>query len=670
MTAPRISVGMATHTDYYGCVDTIQHIRMTNRRIAEVEFVVVDSSIGSPLALSQSHSRDLKNFLASCNRGCAGVKLIEMPEADGFGTTQPRNLVFKEATGDIVLCVDSHIMPEPYAIDRLIEYFERNPNSNDLIQGPILHDNLTVMASGFADEWRDEMWGIWDLDTKCLSDGFTEDLPVIDRQEQTANIAPFEIQSMGLGLFGCRREAWLGFNPHFRGFGGEEWYIHRKYRKAGYKCLCLPFLRWWHRFGRPGGISYTISTEHKVRNYILGHRELDDSLAGIHQQFVASGKLAQARWDWLKADPENNVPERHIPQQIRSQGQAARPNNAVAGDVVDHSLSGFTVDNIFDAVKATPRDLNEHMDTLRLWASKVEHVTEFSERKESTIGFLSGRPVGDDKRSKFIFRSFNTDQDPLILRGGPLHTALAQEVNDNATTSFTQTVGDSMNVPSIDETDVLFIDTKHNGNRLSAELLKHGSKVRRAIIVHDTAGWLPMVKSQGWGETGDDGGPGLNEALRNWVSEHPEWFVAVFDPNQYGLTILSKHPDDRPKEVVNAWLPGYGPGTEFQKILKSVDINPSAGCDCNAKAAQMDIWGVVGCEEHLAEIIQWLKDGEGRWGWKDKWSGAAKMLVKDPLLAISLDPTDPFPGLIKASIKRARKHELKLLKDKQKAARR
>ena len=37
----------------------------------------------------------------------------------------------------------------------------------------------------------------------------------------------------------------------FREFGGEEWYIHEKYRQAGAKCLCLPFLRWQHRFADP-----------------------------------------------------------------------------------------------------------------------------------------------------------------------------------------------------------------------------------------------------------------------------------------------------------------------------------------------------------------------------------------------------------------------------------
>ena len=53
----------------------------------------------------------------------------------------------------------------------------------------------------------------------------------------------FEIPMQGLGLFACRRAAWVGFNTRFRGFGAEEGYIHEKTRQHGGRTLCLPFLR-------------------------------------------------------------------------------------------------------------------------------------------------------------------------------------------------------------------------------------------------------------------------------------------------------------------------------------------------------------------------------------------------------------------------------------------
>jgi hypothetical protein len=85
---------------------------------------------------------------------------------------------------------------------------------------------------------------------------------------------PFEIEMHGLGLFACRRAAWPGFHSRFRGFGGEEGYIHEKFRRAGGRVLCLPFLRWMHRFARPLGVPYPNSWEDRLHNYLVGFGEL------------------------------------------------------------------------------------------------------------------------------------------------------------------------------------------------------------------------------------------------------------------------------------------------------------------------------------------------------------------------------------------------------------
>ena len=61
-----------------------------------------------------------------------------------------------------------------------------------------------------------------------------------DERGADPDAPPFEITMQGLGLFACRRDAWPGFHPEFRGFGGEEYYIHEKFRRNGAKVLCLP----------------------------------------------------------------------------------------------------------------------------------------------------------------------------------------------------------------------------------------------------------------------------------------------------------------------------------------------------------------------------------------------------------------------------------------------
>jgi predicted glycosyltransferase involved in capsule biosynthesis len=101
------------------------------------------------------------------------------------------------------------------------------------------------------------MYGIWATDKSAYDKG-----------------EPFEIPMMGLGLFSCRTAAWPGFNENFRGFGAEEGYIHEKIRRLGGKCICLPSLRWNHRFQRPAGAPYPNVVEDRIWNYFVGWLEI------------------------------------------------------------------------------------------------------------------------------------------------------------------------------------------------------------------------------------------------------------------------------------------------------------------------------------------------------------------------------------------------------------
>ena len=109
---------------------------------------------------------------------------------------------------------------------------------------------------------------------------------VADTRGSNPDAEAFDIPMQGLGLFACRRSAWHGFNPRFRGFGGEEGYIHEKFRRAGGRTLCLPFLRWMHRFNRPMGIPYTNTWDDRIRNYMIGFSELGWDLEPLKDHFV------------------------------------------------------------------------------------------------------------------------------------------------------------------------------------------------------------------------------------------------------------------------------------------------------------------------------------------------------------------------------------------------
>lgn len=117
------------------------------------------------------------------------------------------------------------------------------------------------------------MYGVWNTNKQAMDTG-----------------KPFDIPMMGLGLFSCETKHWLGFNDAFKGFGGEEGYIHEKFRLHGGKTICLPQLAWIHRFGRPNGVKYRLSLEDRIWNYYIGWLELrknpdDDMVVSITEHF-------------------------------------------------------------------------------------------------------------------------------------------------------------------------------------------------------------------------------------------------------------------------------------------------------------------------------------------------------------------------------------------------
>ena len=94
-----------------------------------------------------------------------------------------------------------------------------------------------------------------------------------------------------------------------------------------------------------------------------------------------------------------------------------------------------------------------------------------------------------------------------------------------------------------------------------------------------------------------------------------------------------------------------GPGTELKKILATLGITHQPGCDCNAKAAQMDQWGVAGCRENVDTLVGWMREGSTRWGWSARLKAGAKAVTSG--LALQINWADPFPSLIKLAIERA-----------------
>ena len=269
----KLTIGMATYDDYQGVFWTIQALRMYHAEVMDqVEIIVIDNNPDS------DHGKEVRRFFegydTNSGSNVPGGRYIPFTE---YQSAFVKGRVFEEAQTDFVLCLDCHVFLVPGAVRKLINYYDAFPKTKNLIQGPLIQDNLKDYLTHLKPEWTDQTFGTWTYDKELMEKG-----------------DPFEIPMNGCGLFSCVRENWVGFNPAFRGFGGEEWYIQEKFRKHGGVTLCLPFLQWMHRFQRMDQPEYTADMYDRIRNFIIGWMELyedkeHEAVQGIVDNFVKHG---------------------------------------------------------------------------------------------------------------------------------------------------------------------------------------------------------------------------------------------------------------------------------------------------------------------------------------------------------------------------------------------
>ena len=290
----QLTIGMATRGEFDSLYFTLTALAANHPRVS---YLVVD------------------NTPERCERSAAitqavGGRYLHRPDLSG--TSKPRDAAFQYARTPWVMCVDSHIVFESYpepsggrqsSIARLLDWLDNNPNCTDLLQGPLVTDDGEGCYTHWNKVARNALWGEWeqayvsdhggnpftfrvraDQIELCsvMTGAVFARLPITENPAQkygwhkaNPHTAPFEIPQMGLGCWLMRKDRWPGFNPLFQGFGGEEGYIHEKVRQQGGRTLCLPFLRWRHKF-RDGTqpTPYPVRLDDHTANLLYGHREL------------------------------------------------------------------------------------------------------------------------------------------------------------------------------------------------------------------------------------------------------------------------------------------------------------------------------------------------------------------------------------------------------------
>jgi hypothetical protein len=194
-----------------------------------------------------------------------------------------------------------------------------------------------------------------------------------------------------------------------------------------------------------------------------------------------------------------------------------RKHNLFEFDFVSFSsllnIAGSIEDEFFSACNRVS-DINEHLPVLRKYALECARVTELGVRGgESTRAFLVAKPL------KLISIDLYFDRRAELLK------LIAES-------DWDYLCGNSLEV-SINETDLLFIDTLHCYSQLKKELELHSLKTRKFIILHDTV-------SFGFMDEGSSLGPGLMPAVKEFLEKNPCWGIKEHLLNNNGLLVLQR----------------------------------------------------------------------------------------------------------------------------------
>lgn len=173
-----------------------------------------------------------------------------------------------------------------------------------------------------------------------------------------------------------------------------------------------------------------------------------------------------------------------------------------------------TLEEAYEFVVQNAVDINEHCPNLVKYAKECSHVTEMGTRwGASTIAFLYAQP------------------EHLVCYDWKKQSTVDKISNICGKTKFEFHESSTLEI-TIDETDLLFIDTLHTYLQLKTELSLHANKAKKYIILHDTATFEKK------GQAGDK--IGLGQAWGEFLDKNSEWKLDHHYKNNNGLTILRR----------------------------------------------------------------------------------------------------------------------------------
>lgn len=181
-----------------------------------------------------------------------------------------------------------------------------------------------------------------------------------------------------------------------------------------------------------------------------------------------------------------------------------------------HQLTDNIFQTEYQKAKNTASDINQHVELLYKLAQQCKTVVELGVRTGvSTRAFLN---------CDVDLLSFDIKLDQEVQKLFDLARQQGKNVR--------YIEDDVLNI-TIDDVDLLFIDTVHTYDQLSQELKLHGNKAQKYLAFHDT--YTFGLK----GENGLDQ-RGLLTAIIEFVIDNPHWQFKLHRTNNNGFTVLER----------------------------------------------------------------------------------------------------------------------------------
>ena len=172
------------------------------------------------------------------------------------------------------------------------------------------------------------------------------------------------------------------------------------------------------------------------------------------------------------------------------------------------------IDEKYELLCKTPSDIHEHLPTLKKYASESPFIVELGVRGiVSTWALLAGKPKQMLSVDIAHPKEFGAD----IME--------VYDATADADIAYAFVEKSSLDIV-LPEHDLLFIDTLHTYDQLTAELNKHENKVRTYILMHDT-----NLK-------GDP--DNMRGAVNDFIDKNSQWEIKEFFENCNGLTVLKR----------------------------------------------------------------------------------------------------------------------------------